>query len=289
VTGALAPVKLTIDDHDRDKAGMRYVYPVVSRRARGVSIGINLNPDNACNWRCVYCQVPGLVRGAAPEIDLARLESELRTMLAQACDAAWMERHVPDGARRLNDVALSGNGESTTSLQFEAVLDVVAKVLAERGLLGQLKVVLITNGSLVAQPRVQRGLARLAELGGEAWFKLDSATDEGRRRLNDTRIDSERVLESLVTCASLVPTWIQTMALDFEGPTLAGAEEQAYIELLRTAIQRGAQLRGVLLYGLARPSHQPEAPLLRALPAADLEALGQRIARAIGLAVQVTP
>ena len=142
-------MKLTTDDHDRDSAGLRYVYPVVSRRARGVSIGINLNPDNACNWRCVYCQVPGLVRGAAPQIELARLEAELRTMLARACDPAWMERNVPEGSRRLNDVALSGNGESTTSAQFEEVLAIIGKVLSERGMLGQLRVVLITNGSLV--------------------------------------------------------------------------------------------------------------------------------------------
>ena len=282
-------MKLTTDDHDRDSAGLRYVYPVVSRRARGVSIGINLNPDNACNWRCVYCQVPGLVRGAAPQIELARLEAELRTMLARACDPAWMERNVPEGSRRLNDVALSGNGESTTSAQFEEVLAIIGKVLSERGMLGQLRVVLITNGSLVSQPRVQRGLARLAELGGEAWFKLDSATDAGRRRINDTRIDTERVLDALATCAGLVPTWVQTMALDFEGPSLAGDEERAYLELLTKALARGAPLRGVLLYGLARPSHQPEAPRLRALPPAQLEALGERIAKATGLVVQSSP
>ena len=289
MTGAFATVKLSIDDHDRDKAGMRYVYPVVSRRARGVSIGINLNTDNACNWRCVYCQVPGLVRGAAPEVELDRLEEDLRWLLAQACDPAWMEQHVPEGSRRLNDVALSGNGESTTSAQFEEVIALVGKVLGERGLLGKLRIVLITNGSLVSQPRVQRGLAELARLGGEVWFKLDSATDAGRRRLNDARIDSERVLDGLVTCAALVPTWVQTMALDFEGPTLAGDEERAYIELLRAARERGAKLRGVLLYGLARTSHQPEAPRLHALPAEELEALGKRIASATGLVVQATP
>ena len=282
-------MKLTTEDHDRDSAGLRYVYPVVSRRARGVSIGINLNPDNACNWRCVYCQVPGLVRGAAPHIDLERLETELRSMLSRAIDPAWMEANVPEGSRRLNDVALSGNGESTTSTQFEEVLAIVGKVLAELALLGTLRIVLITNGSLVAQPRVQRGLARLSELGGEAWFKLDSATDAGRRRINDTRIDDQRVLDALVTCARLVPTWVQTMALDFDGPTLAGEEERAYAELLNAARDRGAALRGVLLYGLARPSHQSEAPRLRALPAAELEALGQRIARATGLVVQTSP
>ena len=73
------------DDHARDTVGMTYVYPVVSRRARGVSVGINLNPNRACNWRCVYCQVPGLVRGSAPAIDLSCLRQELTTLLQHVC------------------------------------------------------------------------------------------------------------------------------------------------------------------------------------------------------------
>ena len=44
---------LAINDHRRDSAGLRYVYPVISRRAGGVSVGINLNPNNACNWACL--------------------------------------------------------------------------------------------------------------------------------------------------------------------------------------------------------------------------------------------
>ena len=69
---------LTVSDHRRDSAGMTYVYPVVSRRAGGVSVGINLNTNNACNWACLYCQVPELKRGGPPPIDLDRLEMELR-------------------------------------------------------------------------------------------------------------------------------------------------------------------------------------------------------------------
>jgi wyosine [tRNA(Phe)-imidazoG37] synthetase (radical SAM superfamily) len=280
-------LKLTTGDHDRDKAGLRYVYPVVSRRAQGVSIGINLNPNNACNWRCVYCQVPGLVRGAAPELDLALLERELGSMLDLATTAEWMERHVPEGSRRLNDIALSGNGEPTSSEQLEEVLGIVERVLAARGLLGRLRVILITNGSLALLPRAQSALRKLAAIGGEAWFKLDAATNEARRAMNDTRMDEERVLESLVACARIVPTFVQTMALDYHGPSLDGDEERAYLQLLLTAAKRGAELRGVLLYGYARASHQPEGPELRALPAEALDALGGRIASATGLSVRV--
>ena len=99
---------------------MRYVYPVVSRRAGGVSVGINLNPNNACNWRCIYCQVPDLTRGTAPPVDLAVLENELRGFLDELLHGDFMQSRVPEGARRINDIALSGNGEPTSGAEFAA-------------------------------------------------------------------------------------------------------------------------------------------------------------------------
>ena len=48
----------------------------------------------------------------------------------------------------------------------------------------------------------------------------------------------------------------------------------------------GIILEGVLLYGLARPSLQPEAARLSALPKAWLLALGEKI-EALGFAVRV--
>ena len=282
-------VKLSIDDHDRDKSGMTYVYPVVSRRARGVSIGVNLNPNNACNWRCVYCQVPGLTFGNAPQIDVAKLESELRELLSSARSDEWMRRYVPAGARRLADVAISGNGEPTSSRQLPDVVDAIERVLRELELRGTIGVVLISNGSLVHLAHTQAALEKLAAIGGEVWIKLDSASEAGQARINGTRAGLARARENLATAARLCPTWIQTLALEFGQPTLAGDDVVAYCELLNAVAAGGARLRGVLLYGLARPSHQPEAGMLRAVAPAVLESLGQRIARATGLAVRVDP
>jgi wyosine [tRNA(Phe)-imidazoG37] synthetase (radical SAM superfamily) len=271
-------MRLTTRVHDRDAAGMTYVYPVVSRRARGVSVGVNLNPNNACNWRCVYCQVPGLVRGVGPAIDLERLEGELDAMLGALVDGDYMERHVPEGSRRLNDVALSGNGEPTSSPDFDAALDVVGRVLARRGLAGALKVVLITNGSLVHAEKVQRGLAHLRELGGEVWYKLDRATDAGQAEVNDAHTGAARALANLRACADLCPTWIQTCVFARRGAPPADGELEAYLTALRDLrADPPAHLEGVLLYGLARPSHQPEAPELSPLPAGWLEAFAHRI------------
>lgn len=279
--------RLSSDDHDRDGAGMTYVYPVVSRRARGVSIGVDLNTNQACNWRCVYCQVPELVYGNAPQVDVELLGRELEALLRRARSSAWMERHVPEGARQLRDVALAGNGEPTSSKQLAAVVERIGTVLAALGL-ADLRVVLITNGSLVHLAHVGAALARLAALGGEVWFKLDAASDAALARINGAHAPLARARANLELSARACPTWVQTLAFDFDGPTLAGEEERAYCALLNDVRACGAQLEGVRLYGLARPSRQPEAARLRSLPAADLEALGRRIAAATGLAVQVS-
>ncbi len=276
------------EDHDRAAAGLSYVYPVVSRRAEGVSVGINLNPNNACNWRCVYCQVPGLVRGKAPEIDLARLGHELAGLLGEIVRGDWLARHAPEGARRLNDVAFSGNGEPTSSPQFREAVALARSTLAELGLLGRIKLVLITNGSLVHQKEVQAGLRALASANGELWFKLDSATDAGMRALNDAAPGLARVRTNLRTACELVPTWIQTCVFARRGEPPREDEIRAWLDFLRAHLRESVPPRGVLLYGLARASHQPEAPELERLPAAWLEAHAERV-RALGLEVRVYP
>jgi wyosine [tRNA(Phe)-imidazoG37] synthetase (radical SAM superfamily) len=279
---------LSVSDHSRDNAGLIYVYPVISRRAGGVSVGINLNINNACNWRCIYCQVPALRRGAPPRVDLPVLRSELSGFLQNVLKGDFFATRVPEGARRLNDIALSGNGEPTSAKEFEQVIDVIDDVRRDTGVPEAVKTVLITNGSLMQRDGVQRGVKKLAALNGEVWFKLDRATDAGMRKINNSRIGMTRVRANLAVAARLCPTWIQTCLFAIDGAGPDEAEQQAYVEFLRAGVAQRIALQGVLLYGLARQSLQPEAPRLTALPHEWLETFAQRI-RALGLAVKVTP
>lgn len=278
---------LSTTDHNRDVLNLRYVYAVVSRRAQGISVGINLNTNNKCNFRCVYCQVPGLTRGAAPHIQVDVLADELRQGLERVTAPDFMSQCVPQGMRRLNDVALSGNGEPTASPQFAQVIACVHQVLASVSLLGTTKVILITNGTLVTKPRVLKGIRELARHNGEVWFKLDSATKEGFLRINNTAISPQAHLHRLATVAGICPTWIQTMVFARNQHPPKEHEVQAYLAALDELVRQGVPLKGVLLYGLARQSHQPEAPELSALDQSQLNRLAQRI-RALGLAVQVS-
>ena len=272
-------------DHRRDRAGLTYVYPVVSRRSRGVSIGVNLNPNHACNWRCVYCQVEGLQRGAAPELDLDLLRSELDGFLTEVLQGDWLEQFAPPEARRINDVALSGNGESTTSHQFDEAVAVIVEAMQAHGLVDQgIKLVLITNGSMVHKPHVQAGLQRMAQANGEVWYKLDGGREEDRLRVNDVRIPNSRVVENLRTCAGLVATRIQTCMFERAGATPSEEHLEAYLAFLKAELDANTPIQDVMLYGLARDSHQPEAAELESLSNDWLLAMAQRI-EALGIPV----
>jgi wyosine [tRNA(Phe)-imidazoG37] synthetase (radical SAM superfamily) len=273
---------LTVADHSRDSAGLRYVYPVVSRRAGGVSIGINLNPNNACNWRCIYCQVPDLVRGTAPPVDLALLEKELSGFLHELQHGDFMQR-VPPDARRINDIAISGNGEPTSAQEFAEVVELIARCKP-----ADLKLVLITNGSLMQRDNVQQGLRRMAQLNGEVWFKLDRASAAGMQRVNDTKMTMDKVRENIVTAVGCCPnTWLQTCWFALDGVPPAAQDEDDYLEFVRGLLRGGIGVQGVLLYGLARPSLQPEASRLSALSQAQMEGFADRI-RTAGLEVRVS-
>jgi len=279
---------LNVTNHDRDSADLRYVYPVVSRRSGGVSVGINLNTNNACNWRCIYCQVPGLKRGSAPAIDLSILEKELRGFLNELLHGDFMLNRVPEGLQRINDIALSGNGEPTSAGEFVQVIALIARVRGELALPDAVKTLLITNGSLLYRNSVQQGLRDMAKLNGEVWFKLDRASEAGMQRINDIHMSLNKVRDNLIAAIACCPTWLQTCWFALDGEPPSRQDEDDYIEFVAALLRDGHQPQGVLLYSLARPSMQAEAPRLSALPAEHLQAFADRISK-LGLAVKVTP
>ena len=281
---------LTVEDHNRDVSGLTYIYPVVSRRAGGVSIGINLNINNACNWRCLYCQVPNLTRGTPPPINLALLEKELRDFLEYIVHGDFMQRYVAEGDRKLQDIAFSGNGEPTSAKEFPEVLSIVEKLLNEFDFLNPanehpIKVRLITNGSLMDKPHVLASMRHLAKLNGEVWFKADAGTSEGVAKINDVNINIPSVIKRIKACAEACPTFVQTCMVAIDGVAPTDAEVSAYIALLNEVKE---SIQGVHLYGLARPSMQAEAPRLSRLSPEWLEGVAQKI-RAIGLKAFVSP
>jgi wyosine [tRNA(Phe)-imidazoG37] synthetase (radical SAM superfamily) len=276
---------LTVSDHNRTLDGFTYVYPVLSRRAGGVSLGINLNPNNACNWQCAYCQVPGLVRGKAPRIDLARLESELRAFLTASCQGDWLLHNAPEGARALRDIAFSGNGEPTSAAEFADAVTLAARMHAEFDLGPSVALRLITNGSLLGQARVQEGIRRLGQAGGEVWFKVDAGRADSIERINGIRLAPGTIARNLAVCAALCPTWVQTCVFRWDRLPPSDAELDAWLDVLARA---GAPIRGILLYSIARPSLQPASVHISPLSAEEFDRIAVK-AQEKGLMVIISP
>ncbi|MCF6203639.1 MAG: radical SAM protein [Methylococcaceae bacterium] len=270
--------KLTTINHDRDNVGLKYIYPVISRRAGGLSIGINVNINNACNWRCVYCQVPDLVRGAAPEMDFQLLERELRFFLRQVLEGDFFDKYnVSQSLRVIKDIAISGNGEPTSLKGFDRVIELVGKIALEMGVLPKSHFVLISNGSLINQLDVQASLKKLNNYQGEVWFKLDSATENGRRLINDSKLTTEKMMNNLRVSTRLCATSIQTCMMDYLDEDKAKREREAYIELLKSIKEESIAIKKIMLYTLARPSFQPEAGEIKKLDDKQMEKFANKI------------
>ena len=280
-------LKLTTSNHRSDSVGLTYVYPVISRRMGGLSIGINFNTNNACNWRCIYCQVPDLKIGAAPDLDFQLLEQELRFFLGDVLQGDFYERFQVDADKRMiKDIAIAGNGEPTSLKEFARAVELIGNIATETGVFPHSNYVLITNGSLIHHTKVQAGLTILKSFGGEVWFKLDSATEQGRALINNSGQSNKASLENLLLSAKLCPTKLQTCLFDYDKQGFSAHERQAFLDLLSAIKKTGCVLQKIMLYTIARPSLQPEAARLAPLPAEILNDFADDI-RLLGFEVSV--
>ena len=277
---------LTTTNHDRDVAGLKYVYPVLSRRAGGLSIGINFNTNNACNWRCIYCQVPDLIKGAAPDLDLSLLEEELKFFLNDVQQGSFYQRFQVEADNQvIKDIAISGNGEPTSVKNFAQVVALIGNIATKLEVLPKSRFVLITNGSLIHQQKVREGLKALNTFGGEVWYKFDSAAKEGRALFNETAQSVNNSLENIRISSELCTTKLQTCFFDYKGHGFSETEKLAYLNALKT-IKTITVVNEVMIYTLARPSMQPEASQLSALSSDVLNAVADEI-RQLGFKVSV--
>lgn len=253
--------------HARRWQDHRYVYPVVSRRSHGLSIGINLNPDQACNLDCVYCSVDrrGDAPRPGPRVDEAVLRAELDHLLGLAASGEFWRLppfdHTPPELRRLNDVAFSGDGEPTSYPGFATVCRTVAELIAWHQL-GGVKIVVITNATLLDRPMVVEALDYLAGVGGEVWAKLDAGTEGFYQLVDRSKVPLARVLRNLLACGRRHPLVIQSLFMRLHGEAPPAAEIAAWLARLSELAAGGCQIALVQVYTVARaPAEAYVSPL----------------------------
>lgn len=254
-------------DHRRTFRENTYVYPVVSRRSRGVSIGINLNPDKICNFDCIYCQVDRKTAAVTRFVDQEMILSELASLIDLVGSNKLFDepefRNVPDVLRRLNDIAFSGDGEPTTARDFDVIVKRVAELKKSRGL-DHVKMVLITNATMFHRPKVQDALATLDANNGEIWAKLDAGTEPYYKQIDQSLIPFHRVLANIRDAAHVRPLVIQSLFMKVDNQAPSTEEIHAFCDRLNEILADGGQIDRIQIYTVARrPAVETVNPLSR--------------------------
>jgi wyosine [tRNA(Phe)-imidazoG37] synthetase (radical SAM superfamily) len=260
----------------------RFVYFAISPRARGLSIGINVNPDRKCNFDCVYCEVDRTAGIAETEFDCdvaaAELEEALRLVQTGSIRLLRPYRALPQDLLELRHVALSGDGEPTISEKFLEAVEAVVHVRA-RSFHPFFKIVLITNASGLDRPEVRAGLALLTPRD-EIWAKLEVGSQDCMNRVNRSALPLEKITENILLIARSRPVIIQSLFCQIDGsvPPLGEIEEFAF--RLRDLKTCGAQIPLVQIYSATRPTHHLN---VRHLPLKSLSEIAETVRRIAGL------
>lgn len=262
------------------------MYLVISERAHGLSVGVNVNPDKLCDFACIYCEVDRRVQPAEARLNVEVMAAELeRTLALIARDELKSHRHyaaLDPELRRVRHVTLSGDGEPTLSPQFTEAVQAVAHVRA-LGAVPFFKMVLLSNGSGLNRPTVQEGL-KLLTREDEVWLKLDGGTQAYLDRVNRGQVSLEATLQNILSLARQRPIVIQSLfpAIREQEPPRQEIEE--YAQRLKELRKSGAQISLVQIYSCIRPTIHKECTHL---PLRSLSRIAHRVRQVSGLPAEV--
>lgn len=249
-------------DHSRLWKHNLWVYPVISRRAKGLSIGINLNLDKHCNFSCAYCQVDRTVPGPKEKIDIPRIEGEIENIIDAYEKNGLADfssfQNVEEEKREIKDICLSGDGESTMAPEFPEVCRLMRQ-MQDKYSRYPLQLTLITNSTLLDRPNVQKGLALLTEKKGEIWTKLDAGSESWYQKISHSRVPLEKIQENIEETVKKFPIRVQTMLCKI-GPEFPDENEiSLYVNRLkRIHLSCPQNLLGIQLYGVVRHTALPD-------------------------------
>ena len=260
--------QLNFTDHRRELLQNRYVYSVVSRRAGGLSIGINLNPDKTCNFDCPYCQVDRNVAGGKRNVALELLRKELEYLLSlfqrgelwniPPFDTAKIEH------RKLVDISFSGDGEPTICPEFVEAITLVLEI-KEKFELENIQLNLFSNATMFQKDKVRNGLQKLWDGGGTIWAKLDAGSAEWYQRVDASKVPFSRILENFEWAARQAPIVLQCMFHCFiSGERPTPEEINLWASRIDNIFAEGGDISWIQVYTTARkPAQETVLPLDR--------------------------
>ena len=274
-------------DRPRDFLNNRFVYAVISPRARGLTLGVNMNPDKRCNFDCLYCEVDRATLPEPSALHVDVMATELQRTLAHILQGRLREhpqyQSLPDELLQLRHVALSGDGEPTLSSQFSEVVQAVVHIRALGGF-PFFKIVLLTNATGLDRSQVQESLKRFTK-SDEIWVKLDGGTQEYLDkvcRLKDVTLG--KILSNILHLARQRPVVIQSLFPAINGEEPSAEDIEQFAHRLKELKSDGAQISLVQIYSANRPMSHNECGHL---PLRTLSNIAQVVRQVSGLRAEV--
>lgn len=246
--------------------------PIHSRRL-GVSLGINLMPDDGkvCSFDCLYCEAGFNSQGKGTT------GLPLREQVYRQLEAKLFSMH--ENGDPLDVITFSGNGEPTLHPDFSHIID---DTLALRDrFYPNAKVSVLTNSTMIFNDNVVDALRKV----DNNILKLDSAVEDTMRlidRPNSKEFTVEKVVEGLKQFKGT--GIIQTMMLrgEHDGVKIDNTTDEEVKALIEA--YKKIKPREVMLYSLDRTT--PEERLVK-VEKDELIEIGRRIEAETGIAVQV--
>jgi len=249
-------ISLQYSSHDRLSEYNRLVYPVVSRRAGGLSLGINVNPDKKCTFNCVYCQVDRSkeIKNLSPDIE--QINNELDEWLTVISKNNGSYKGHP-----LKDISFAGDGEPTTYSQLPQLIENIIEA-KKKYHFDQCKIIIFTNGTRIVHPNILKVLPALFANQGEIWFKLDFWDEKSLQQINRPKMSAAKLIEHLTRVGQQFPVVLQSCFFSWNDQVYQDDIYNGYITLVQELIKKGVQLKYIQAYTLARkPSEIDAKPL----------------------------
>jgi wyosine [tRNA(Phe)-imidazoG37] synthetase (radical SAM superfamily) len=245
-----------------------------------------MNPDQRCNFNCVYCEVDRRKPAATTTLDIGVMAAELNQALGLIFSAHLRSdprfAHLPPDMTELRQVTLSGDGEPSLSPHFaEAVRTIVH--LRAQGDLPYFKLVLVTNASGLDQPEVDASL-KLFDLEDEVWAKLDAGSRTYFEKVNVPQVPLSKVMGNILMLARQRPVVIQSLFPLIDGEEPSADEINEYVGRLQELKAAGALIAMVQVYSASRPVGNPRCGHLRLK---SLSRIAQLIRSGAGLPAEV--
>lgn len=118
----------------------KYIYGPVPSRRLGFSLGIDLVPFKVCSFNCIYCQLGPTTRQTTERREYSPTDAVLSDV-----------KKVLKKGNHIDYLTFSGSGEPTLHSRIGYIIREVKKST-------QIPVAVLTNGSLLYKPSVQKDL-----------------------------------------------------------------------------------------------------------------------------------